>query len=217
MPTCLCRCRPMSSSATFAVLMVAMATVLLGVLGMAPEPDPIPRRWQLTIEPGPLRVAVLKDDEGSWAQYFYLTYKVTNSSKQDLLFTPSFELVTDDGVIRRSGRGVRSEITRQVLDSLDSPFLQDQIGVVGMILQGEANAKEGVVIWPVDDPRITDLSVFAAGFSGEMRNLEVKQPDGTSSRVVLRKTLMLSYQAPGEVRNMGAQPIPLLEKQWIMR
>ncbi len=74
---------------------------LLG--GLAPEPDPIPRRWQLEIQPGPLRIATVDvKDEGPKA-YFYMTYKVTNASGGDLLFAPSFDLATDQGDVLRSG------------------------------------------------------------------------------------------------------------------
>lgn len=190
--------------------------VLASSVAMAPEPDPVPRRWQLSVEVGPLRTASVETKDGTRA-YFYLTYKVTNASGQDLLFTPSFDLVSDSGEIQRAGRHVPAEVTKDILARLDNPFMQDQVSIVGVLLQGESNAKEGVVIWPVTTSRMSDLSIFAAGFSGETRPVELKNDEGTVTKVLLRKTLMLSYQPPGELREMGSTPIPLLEKQWVMR
>jgi hypothetical protein len=90
--------------------------------------------------------------------------------------------------------------------------------MVGMLLQGEENAKEGVVIWPVDGMQISEISVYAAGFSGEMRQVPIKDPkSGKPVVATLRKTLMLRYQSPGELVNMASKPIELIEKRWIMR
>lgn len=192
------------------------ACALAASVAMAPEPDPVPRRWQLSVEVGPLRTASVETKDGTRA-YFYLTYKVTNASGQDLLFTPSFDLVGDNGEIQRAGRHVPAEVTKDILARLDNPFMQDQVSIVGVLLQGESNAKEGVVVWPVTTTRMTELSIFASGFSGETRPVELKNEEGALTKVLLRKTLMLSYQPPGELREMGSTPLPLLEKQWVMR
>lgn len=48
-----------TSLRAFAAPVLAAVLALAAFLclpGMAPEPDPVPRRWQLAIEPGPLRV-----------------------------------------------------------------------------------------------------------------------------------------------------------------
>lgn len=69
------------------------AVLGLSLTGMAPEPDPVPRRWQLDVEVGPLRMAVV-ESEGPTQAYFYMTYKVTNASGGDLLLAPALELAT---------------------------------------------------------------------------------------------------------------------------
>src|SRR5690242_18478643 len=79
-------------------------------LGLAPEPDPIPRRWELTIEPGPLRIAVVDIPGQGLQNYFYFTYKVTNTSGGDLLFAPSIDLATSTGEVLRSGRDVPAAV-----------------------------------------------------------------------------------------------------------
>lgn len=183
----------------------------------APEPDPVPRRWQLTVEPGPLRVASI-DVPGIGPQlYYFLTYKVVNSTGQDLLFTPSFELTTDEGELVRSGRGVPAAATKVLLDRLENPFLQDQISIVGMLLQGEENAKEGLVMWPVGVGHVRSLDIFGSGFSGETRSMDAFDPEtGGTKRVSVRKALMIRYQPKGEVR-AGNEGYPVIEQRWVMR
>lgn len=200
----------------------AMVAVLLGVLGVslafAPEPDPIPRRWQLAIEPGAMRVASMDVPGVGTRAYFYMTYKVTNTSDTDLLFTPTFDMLTDDGALLRAGRDVPQDVTKEILRRVDNPFVQDQVSIVGPLLQGEANAKEGLVIWPVTSTRCGEFSVFASGFSGETRPIETLNPaDHTKMKVLLRKTLMMRFQGPGELFDMQARTIPMIDRTWVMR
>lgn len=191
----------------------------VGVLAaMAPEPDPIPRRWQLSVEPGPLRIATVDTATTGPRKYFYFTYKVTNTSNTDLLFAPSFDLGSGDGQVRRSGRDVPPEVSRRILADLENSAIQDQIGVVGLLLQGEENAREGVVIWPAWETHVSELTIYAAGFSGETRQVQVKDvKSGALKNVMLRKTLMLRYQGPGELKVTEGQSISLAEDRWIMR
>ena len=39
----------------------------------APEPDPVPRRWELQIEPGPLRSATIDVPNYGPRKFFYMT------------------------------------------------------------------------------------------------------------------------------------------------
>ncbi|CAG0970151.1 hypothetical protein PHYC_01200 [Phycisphaerales bacterium] len=194
-----------------------VVTLGASLAAMAPEPDPIPRRWQLAVETGPLRVASIQIPGEITRAYYFLTYKVTNTTDQDLLFTPSFELGTDEGEVLRSGRGVPTQVTRDILERLNSPFIQDQTSIVGVLPQGEANAKEGVVIWPINDLHVNEVTIYGAGFSGETRAVEYKNAKGENEKALLRKTLMLRYQTPGEIRDMAGRSIELADKQWIMR
>jgi hypothetical protein len=183
----------------------------------APEPDPVPRRWQLTVTPGPLRVTSV-EHQGQSKLYYYMTYKVVNSSDTDLLFTPSFEMANDEGELKRSGRDVPAAVTAKILETLENTFLEDQINIVGTLLQGEENAKEGLVVWPVNTPHVRAIEVFGNGFSGEARTIDAYDPEtkGTK-RVTLRKTLMLRYQPLGETKATGAESLPVIEQRWIMR
>lgn len=198
-------------------LLLALAgAALSGGALAAPEPDPVPRRWELDVRLGPMRVATLDTAQGP-RSFFYLTYEVTNTSGQDLTFAPLFELATDEGHLLRAGRDVSAEVTTKIISNLENPFLVDQIRVVGPILQGEANAKESIAIWPVPGDDVDELKIYAAGFSGETKTIEVDQGSGKSARVVLRKSLMTRYELPGDLDVNTANALPVAERRWIMR
>ncbi len=196
-----------------------LVALLPPALGLAPEPDPVPKRWQLEVTPGPLRVTYVQTREGSGA-YVYFTYSAVNNTGKDLEFVPSFEMATDAGEVALSGVGVPPTVTDAIVESLRHPFLQDQVDILGPIQQGPENAKHGVVIWPLEDTMADEIRVFGAGFSGETEAIELTDPrTGESRRLVFRKTLMLRYATPGEIRvaEQGDQPFNAVEQRWIMR
>lgn len=204
------------SRALLSVVVLGLGLTMVG--GFAPEPDPVPTRWELDYQPGPLRVATVTDANGSTRAYFYMTYRVTNYSGQDLIFAPSMDLVTEEGSIRRAGRDVPPEVTRHILESLRNPLLEDQISVLGQILQGVENAKDGLAVWPADDLETDTISIFVAGLSGENKPIVVRDPETKrNKRVMLRKTKMLSYETPGQLGGRGSAPLELAETLWVMR
>lgn len=180
----------------------------------APEPDAIPTKWQLDVEPGPLRLASV-DVPGEGIKFFYyLTFKVTNNTGADQLLAPKFEIATDEGEILRSDRGVAPAVTETLLARLRNPYLEDQIAIQGRILEGQENAREGLIVWPCNDLSPDEVTVYAEGFSGESKS--VVAPD--SGRVhVLRKTLMLRHSVPGNLNPKSDAPIERVETRWVMR
>jgi len=196
-------------------LLAALWTVLPALA--AAEPDPVPNRWELDLVVGPLRVMNVTTDEGI-RPFFVLTYLVTNNSGEDLLFAPSWELATDAGDIIPAGRDVSRRVTRRILDRFDNPLLEDQLNILGRLLQGRENAKEGLVIWPATDLALDEVNVYAAGFSGEFKMYEVEQDDGSMERYVLRKTYALRYDVGGELSPSTSEQLSLRERpRWIMR
>lgn len=189
-------------------------TLALG--GAAPEPNPAPQRWELQLQPGPLRVASV-DTEAGARLYLYFTYTVTNRSGQSVLFAPMFTLATDEGGTQVAGDGVPGEVTRELLDRLENPFLEDQLSIIGPLQQGIENGREGLVVWPLLDADVDEMKVFCAGFSGETTRVQIKDPvDGEDRTITLRKTLMLRYTTPGEL-GPGSAPLRLVDQRWIMR
>lgn len=212
----------LQASLSRAVLLPAVSVAAVAGLGtmaaLAPEPDPVPKRWQFDLDLGDLRLTTVDLGEQGVKAYFYLTYKVTNTTQEDLLFAPAFDLATDEGDLMRSGKDVPAAVTKKIIDDLGNPLIQDQISILGTLLQGPGNAKEGVVIWPAGAMKVSEIVVYAAGFSGETRALEVKDPKtGEMKKVLLRKSLMVRYKGPGELAGRGSEPFEVNEKRWILR
>jgi hypothetical protein len=196
-----------------AVALVAAAPVVAA----APEPAPIPKRWQLDIEPAPLRLTTAAHPDGTSRPYFYMTYEVVNNSKSDLLFAPSFELATDEMALLRSGRDVPVTVTNDLIERHANPFLEDQISIVGTLFRGPENAKEGLVAWPVPSNHMSEAVVYCAGFSGETATLEVLGESGKPEKKLLRKTLELRYRMPGDLNPAAGAELTPYSSRWIMR
>ncbi|MCA9312289.1 MAG: hypothetical protein KDA21_13830 [Phycisphaerales bacterium] len=196
------------------VVLMVFGAAPTGLLA-APEPEPVPRRWQLDVEPGELHVTVVNLPSGPQA-YFYLPYMVTNNSGEDVYFAPTFNLYTpDDGSLVRSGRGIPREVTEHVLAELRNELVQDDIRVQGLLLQGREYAREGVAIWPANNLKVDDILIFATGFSGETRR--IVRPDNGETQI-LRKTLMLQHYVPGDIDPTRREPIARMgDGRWILR
>ncbi len=209
--------RPRKATAFAGAILMPILAVLASLAFAAPEPDPVPRRWQLDVKVGPLRVAAIETPESGQMLYAYMTYVVTNNSGEDRLFAPSFELATDEGHLVRSGQRVPLEVTREIQRRLDNPMLEDQIQILGPLLQGEANAKDGLVIWPLPSVEVDEINIYAAGFSGETKSVEFTNADGEVQRITLRKTLMLRHSTPGTINPGAAGSLERVGQRWIMR
>ena len=189
----------------FAVFTTACA------IGAHPKPAPVPYRWELDFEAGDLRMYV---DPSSRDAYWYFTYTVTNRTGKDQLWAPNMVVFTDTGDILQAGRDVPTQITEDLLKLLGNALMQDQNDIIGDILQGKENAKDGLVIWPARNTKVNELSLFIAGISGE--TARVKNPE-SGTEVILRKTLQRDYLIPGNAEARGNDPIDLVEQTWIMR
>jgi hypothetical protein len=204
-----------SLGALLAMVVLGTSGLMLAAASRPPEPDPVPRRWQLDVEIGPVRVLTLKDREGNSKGYLYLTYTVVNNSKEDVPFYPRFDAsFGGEGAPVRSGRDVPLEITRQVRESTQNPDVQDQIAILGQLLRGRENSKVGLVVWPLVDANASEISIYWSGFSGETTVFE--KPD-SKEKVTLRKTLMTRYVVPGTLVKQGSTPLVEFERRWIMR
>ena len=158
---------------------LAVSSVLLA----APEPEPVPRRWELQFESQPLRMAYADIPGVGTRPFYYLTYKATNVTGKEQTLAVSFELSTGDGNVFRAGRGVPLEVTKQIIEHVGNPLLQDPIGILGPIQHGRENAREGIVIWPLEDFTPDALIVYAAGFSGETATIVLPKVETVAANV----------------------------------
>ncbi|MGP1271744.1 MAG: hypothetical protein ACTS22_00255 [Phycisphaerales bacterium] len=199
-------------------VLVLVSALAVGLGVRPPEPDPIPQRWQLDIEVGPMRLAKVEVPERGVLPFFYMTYRVTNNSGEDLQFAPSFELGNEDGDLVRAGVDVPREVREHLLDLLDNPLLEDQIEIIGTLLQGRENAKDGLVIWPAVDLDADELNMYASGFSGETQIVPFTDPEtGEQIELTFRKTYMVRYSTPGSLVGRGSRPLQVVAERWIMR
>ena len=174
---------PVAAGALLNVSNISTVLAASSVLLAAPEPEPVPRRWELQFEAHPLRMANA-DVPGVGARpFYYLTYKATNVTGKEQTLAVAFELSTGDGNVFRAGRGVPLEVTKQIIEHVGNPLLQDPIAILGPIQHGRENAREGIVIWPLEDFTPDALIVYAAGFSGETATIELPKVETVPAQV----------------------------------
>ena len=103
-----------------AAALATFAALALTSLAMAfPKPAPVPYRWELNFEAGPLR---LYTDPGGTGSYWYFTYTVTNRTNKDQLWAPKMVLFTDTGDILPAGKDVPTAVTNGLLELLGNEF-----------------------------------------------------------------------------------------------
>ncbi|MEZ6241811.1 MAG: hypothetical protein R3B57_02095 [Phycisphaerales bacterium] len=205
-------------AASAMLLALPIASMATTASAAPPEPSPVPVTWEFDFREGPLRLVTVDVPGVGPRAYFYLTFTITNFWGGELLYAPEFQMKTEEGDVLTSGQNVPPQVTEYILNLLNNPLIDDQIQILGPVLEGVENAKSGVVIWPANDLDVDEIMVFAANLSGEHTIFWTKDPKTHErKRIVLRKTLMLRYDTPGEIAGRGARPLDLVEKRWIMR
>lgn len=158
-------------------------------------------------------------DPESGTPFWYFTYKVVNNTGEDQRFAPKLELVDDEGRITVSGQGVPSEVTRMLLRQINNPLIEDQNTILGDILQGEANAKEGLVVFKVTKLASKELFVYMSNVSSERQGTR----DANGAPAELRRHFMIGFRVPGDAMARGTEALELIDDgkepnpRWIWR
>ena len=199
------------ASLTLAIL-AAFTAGALSLAKAAPEPSLVPLSWELNFKHGPIeRLQIGKD--GRQKTFWFMRYTVTNNTGKDILFTPDFQLMTDTGQVQDAYKDVPNEIIAKIKELYNNELLASPNNIVGKLLQGEDNARDGVIVFGDVDAEARNFKVFIAGLSGETTT--VKNPK-TDKTVILQKTLILEYNVPGEA--IGIEPRPEYKgAKWVMR
>jgi len=206
-----------------AVLALSWPLASVSMAGDPPEPSVVPTRWELDLEVGPMRVITLNVPDEGERSFYYVTYLVTNDSGEDVFFAPMFELATDQGEMIAAGRNVPRWVSQELLRRLRNPLLEDQINIIGQLQQGPEYAKEGLAVWAVGETDVDELTVHFIGFSGESKTVNSRDAEtGEIREVVLRKTFMKPYRAPGRLlderaESEGGRRLMPQRGRWIMR
>lgn len=180
-----------------------------------PEPNIVQSSWELDIKlNAPAVISVQIPDEPKPRLFNYITYTVTNRTGNDQLFVPDLNVLTDAGDLIQLNRNIPPLAFQKIKERLRNLLLESPTKIVGPILQGADNAKDGVAIWPVPDHNITSFKLFFGGLSGETHS--VKDPV-TGEPKLLRKTLELSYETPGDEAHTHQKPFVFKSKTWVVR
>lgn len=221
----------MRLSLTAAATAATLIALVAGTATPAPQPSEVPVTWQLDFEYEPPQAILVKtplDDRPHL--YWYVRYTVTNHTGEDQIFVPDFALYTETGQLLRAGRNVPAGVFRTIQRIHNDPLMMETTAMTGKLLQGDDNAKAGVAIWPNYDPQAGAFDIFVGGLSGETAVVKLPTPvtveemnrlgemeTVTRQRVVLSKTLQLTYEVPGEAAARPDAPVILAEKKWVMR
>ena len=181
-----------------------------------PEPSIYPTSWELDFKHSKPRRIVVGN-----TPYWYITYTVTNNTKDEQIFGPDFEMVTKDGKRIKSDHGIGNPVFQKIKAVEGNKFLEPATKIAGTIHIGEDQAKDGVAIWKEPEGRMGQFKIFVGGLSGEY--VILKDDDGKpildkdNVPVIVRKTLELGYAVRGDEFYPGRDPVDETESKWVMR
>ena len=159
-----------------------------------------------------------RDNEGNAQRYWYMVLSLTNNTGEDVPFYPKFEMMTDTWQMSKADFGITSRVY-SALKSMNEgnfPFLESMDEVDNVILQGEDNAVDLLVVWKDFDVAAKGVKFFFAGMSNETAVVETES-EGETTRYILQKTLELNYSIPGDERKRDSQQLVFDSQRWIMR
>jgi hypothetical protein len=193
----------------------------------APKTDLITSSWQLDLEfHDPQRITLILPGDDRATTFWYLLYRVTNNTRREVQFYPSFRLVTDTLKLVEGG----DRISPSVYDAIalrhrnEYPFFTPPRKVTGPLLQGQENTRTSAVVFRQFDREASAFTIYISGLSGEVRRIRnpgflTNQAESEQNpRVFLfRRTLAIKYDLPGDPGTQ-AQAVPIRRsRQWVMR
>lgn len=187
-----------------------------------PKPSPYPISWELKFEHSlPKRIVVDVPGESSPKAYWYVTYTVTNKTDREQTFLPIFQMVTKEGKVVRSDKNIPAKVFDVIKDRERNKYLEPYIKVAGELRIGDDQAKDGVAIWEEPSTKMGSFSIYVGGLSGEAVFLKDEKGEATKDQdgkpMILRKTLQLNYQIPGDEIRPGDDPVVEKDSTWVMR
>ncbi len=206
------------------IVLLAASLLLIQALGLPtsgpsasayPQPAGVPRAWQFDFTWRAPEPIAHTDLAGQTHWYWYLSYKLVNRTGRERIFIPEITVATDAGDIVAVGRGVPPQVFDAVRQRLGNELLEPPDQMIGRtVLQGEDHAGESVAIWRDFGHDVARLTVFIEGLSGE--TTRIAHPV-TGEPVLMRKTLMLNYDLPGQPPSPRQQQVIEAGREWIMR
>ena len=212
-----------ASAVTLSVAAVLLITALVRAF---PKPSPYPISWELKFDyADPQRIIVTPPGGKVAEAFWYVTYTVTNLSKDEQKFLPLFEILTDDGRVLRSDNQIPPAVIASIRAREKKPQLETVNQIAGTVRIGEDQARDGVAVWREPTPSMGTFSIFVGGLSGEAtilkddqgKTIEKTGPDGQKTPIVLWRTLQLQYRILGDAKYPANDKVEFVDKQWVMR
>jgi len=223
--------RPRSSSVVTSLIIGALLLLLGTSPARAdfPKPSPYPISWELKFTHGlPKRIVVNVPNSNIPQAYWYMTYTVTNLGDKEQMFLPRFELMTEDGRLTRGDVNIPRDVFDAIKAKERNKLLEPVTSITGLLRLGEAEARDGVAIFPEPTPRMGHFSIFVTGLSGEavtLKNVngefqkidDAEQMKNPKDLIILRKTLQLNFFIRGDEVYPGEDEVNQDTEVWIMR
>lgn len=165
----------------------------------------------LELRPGLMQLVT---DEPTGGRYLVFSYTVTNRTGKPQRFSPRFDILMGDGTILEGGRGVSVEVASRLHKACASPQALDQFQIMGDVLDGEANARDGFVVWQAKGDA-KQFTLFVSGTSAAFD--QVKGPDGKTK--IVRRTWCREFSVPGvpDPRVSTEARFSPVQDHWVMR
>jgi hypothetical protein len=231
------------------VLLAAAGLLVMAVVARGyPKPSPYPVSWELTFKhSAPKRILITPKGSRTAEAYWYMTYTVTNRTKDSRKFLPVFEMLTDDDKVIRSDGAAVPPVVLDTIRRREKADLKSNDQIAGVLRVGDDQAQDGVAIWREPLVRMGQFSIFVTGLSGEsvmvddfghtlQLNADGKQvwKDGEDENrepiwkepvfknekkkpAVLWKALQMRYHMPGDDKYPGQDVVELVDEEWVMR
>lgn len=218
----------LSKNVALCVLVLVMTLAITAICYAYPKPAVVPGAsiWNVDVEYSrPFQISMnLPGDRYGTAprRFWYMIVTVTNNTGKDVPFYPACNLVTDTFKIIPAGKGTMKIVFDKIkrLQQGRYPFLEQLERAGGKLLQGEDNTKDIAVIWPDFDVNAKEIGICIAGLSNETAAIEhpiKKDKYGKPEKVLLRKTLQLSYSIGGAEKFRSQSGLKFKSKNWILR
>lgn len=187
--------------------------------------ESLSEKWQLDLAfHDPQRLIVHQGGEEK--TYWYLLFTVTNDTDRDVRFFPSFTLVTDSLETVNGGENAHPKVYDLIKarHAKEYPFFAPPTKITGPILRGEANARTSAAVFQDFDPEANEFTIYISGLSNELKRItnpafdpKKEISEDNPQFFILRKTLALTYELPGDPdTRRHANPVRL-RREWVMR
>lgn len=221
------RCSITNCLAAGAALFLSLAGSVTAQTRMPAQRSFVPSHWQLDLEFfDPQRITLRLPGESAPTTYWYLLYRVTNNTGQDVQYYPTFRLVTDTLEVVEGG----NQISPTVYDAIyerhrrEFPFFAPPWKVTGPLLQGRENARVSAAVFRTFDAEASSFTIFISGLSGRIERISnpgfdpgAEESEDNPRFFILRRTLAIYYDLPGDpVTRATSTPIRRT-RDWVMR